>query len=480
MYFVDLNDAYFYGGDVLRYFWYATDDDLGRTSHPPGISTVPPTSLQDAELATGGLLEVNFLPTITWSPEYLARVAAHPNGDVAPTSQEIANSSQTNCILYVNKVNTRRRSGSANRTSFMYTLDRIGYAGKYDVYDVQGFGGVINDLASRATPDFAGGYSVIIHDAGKLRDGALPDGTSPVFAPVHQDLWYWAWLDLYGSFGLHPVATLWVIGENIAATTKASPLLDVMGAGLGSDDIAVPLVEARSSASARFVQLEGYNGPIAFPTLTLTGGCTEGRNYDELLEPLLGSPIPGDDAEYAATHVFRGQGGTPADAGKAVIMSNHIVPGVPVSRFNTIFMAFPWSDVVASAGQPSSAAEIMANSIMANVLAGTCAAGAPSDVDEQVQVAPLLTLLHSPHPNPANPTTTIRFDLGTSGRARVHVFDVAGRLVRSLVDTDMESGHHVVHWDGRNTSGVPVSAGVYVCRLDAADVSQSQKLVIVR
>ncbi len=88
--------------------------------------------------------------------------------------------------------------------------------------------------------------------------------------------------------------------------------------------------------------------------------------------------------------------------------------------------------------------------------------------------------MHSPHPNPANPTTTIRFDLGVSGRARVHVFDVAGRLVRSLIDADMDSGRHVVEWDGRNADGVPVSAGVYVRRFDASGATQSRKLVVVR
>jgi hypothetical protein len=153
MWFVDLDDTYFRGGDELRYFWYAGDAAGGRSSSPLGIGTTLPASVAAAEAATGGLLEVTFLPRITWAPAYLARIASDPNGDLAPTAPELAASSQASCILYYQHVTSNRRTGKINRTSFMFTLDRLGYQGKYDVFDVQGYGNTNNQLGG-ASPEW--------------------------------------------------------------------------------------------------------------------------------------------------------------------------------------------------------------------------------------------------------------------------------------------------------------------------------------
>ena len=65
------------GGDVLLYFWLATDALGGVGSNPVGLRAVP-ASIEEAKERAGGLWEVSFLPKINWDPGYLERIAADP------------------------------------------------------------------------------------------------------------------------------------------------------------------------------------------------------------------------------------------------------------------------------------------------------------------------------------------------------------------------------------------------------------------
>jgi len=82
-------------------------------------------------------------------------------------------------------------------------------------------------------------------------------------------------------------------------------------------------------------------------------------------------------------------------------------------------------------------------------------------------------------PNPARSQTTIRFDLKTSQRASVAVFDVHGRLVRTLADGERSSGSHELLWDGLNSAGESVSSGVYVVRLVSSEGALSRRLTFI-
>jgi hypothetical protein len=83
-------------------------------------------------------------------------------------------------------------------------------------------------------------------------------------------------------------------------------------------------------------------------------------------------------------------------------------------------------------------------------------------------------------PNPFNPRTTLRFDLPQAGAARLAVYDLAGRLVRTLVDGSLPQGANEVAWDGRDETGRPVSTGAYVARLEAGEVLATTRLGLLR
>jgi hypothetical protein len=88
--------------------------------------------------------------------------------------------------------------------------------------------------------------------------------------------------------------------------------------------------------------------------------------------------------------------------------------------------------------------------------------------------------LSGARPNPFNPSTQILFEIPGSMHVSLVIYDVAGRMVRELVDERREAGSHTVRWNGADASGRPVSSGVYYARLSAGNVTQSRPLTLVR
>jgi hypothetical protein len=99
---------------------------------------------------------------------------------------------------------------------------------------------------------------------------------------------------------------------------------------------------------------------------------------------------------------------------------------------------------------------------------------------ELAALAPARLTLHQNAPNPFNPSTTIAFDVPAAGRARLEVFDVRGRHVRSLLDADVQSGAHTARWDGRDGDGRRVGSGIYFYRLEAANATRVRKMVLAQ
>ena len=93
---------------------------------------------------------------------------------------------------------------------------------------------------------------------------------------------------------------------------------------------------------------------------------------------------------------------------------------------------------------------------------------------------PVATALGVNYPNPFNPSTVIPYSLGAAGYTTLRVFDVAGRLITTLVDATMPAGSHLAHWDGRGSDGEAVGSGVYFVRLDAIGVSEAKKIVLLK
>jgi len=97
-----------------------------------------------------------------------------------------------------------------------------------------------------------------------------------------------------------------------------------------------------------------------------------------------------------------------------------------------------------------------------------------------IPIAPMDFAIDQNYPNPFNPSTAIAYQVGRKTRVLLELFDVLGRKVRTLVDGEQITGRYVARWDGKNDRGIPVTAGVYVCRIRAEGYSAARKMILVR
>jgi FlgD Ig-like domain len=95
--------------------------------------------------------------------------------------------------------------------------------------------------------------------------------------------------------------------------------------------------------------------------------------------------------------------------------------------------------------------------------------------------APRTFALHGNVPNPFNPTTVIRYDVPEGGGVvSLTVYDVAGRLVRTLAEGVPGAGEKSVTWNGLDDAGRPVASGVYFYRMQAGSFVQTRKMVLLK
>jgi hypothetical protein len=84
-------------------------------------------------------------------------------------------------------------------------------------------------------------------------------------------------------------------------------------------------------------------------------------------------------------------------------------------------------------------------------------------------------LLYQNHPNPFNSVTEIRYHLPIAERVILRVYNIRGQEVATLMDADLEAGHHTVRWDASGQA-----SGVYFCQLQAGQHVESRKMVYLR
>lgn len=88
--------------------------------------------------------------------------------------------------------------------------------------------------------------------------------------------------------------------------------------------------------------------------------------------------------------------------------------------------------------------------------------------------------LHLSRPNPFNAVTQLRFTLSADGPVTLRIYDVRGKLVRTLIDRGMNAGTHGEIWDGRDDKGISVASGVYLVHLKQGASEATRKVVLLK
>ena len=90
--------------------------------------------------------------------------------------------------------------------------------------------------------------------------------------------------------------------------------------------------------------------------------------------------------------------------------------------------------------------------------------------------------LYPNFPNPFNPSTTIRFAVTGSSpqRVQLHIFDLAGHKIATLVDANFAPGIYKVNWNARDITGSPLPSGVYLYQLKSGPLVKTRKMILMK
>ena len=108
--------------------------------------------------------------------------------------------------------------------------------------------------------------------------------------------------------------------------------------------------------------------------------------------------------------------------------------------------------------------------------------GVPTSVKEEELMQNVLSsfALYQNYPNPFNPSTTIQYNVPKAGEVEARIFDIQGRLVRSLSKSYQQVGTHSLVWDSRGNSGTIVASGTYFCQVLFNGSALIKKLVLIK
>jgi hypothetical protein len=99
---------------------------------------------------------------------------------------------------------------------------------------------------------------------------------------------------------------------------------------------------------------------------------------------------------------------------------------------------------------------------------------------EEAVTLPTQYVLGDARPNPFNPKTVISYDLPQTSQVQLVIYDVAGRVVRTLVDGQRPAGSHGAEWDGRDDGGRPVGSGIYFYAMRAGAWQSQKRLTLLK
>ena len=93
---------------------------------------------------------------------------------------------------------------------------------------------------------------------------------------------------------------------------------------------------------------------------------------------------------------------------------------------------------------------------------------------------PLSFVLHQNYPNPFNPITQIKYELPKASLVNITIYDMIGRIVNNLVSSQQTAGYKSLQWNATNNRGQPVSAGVYLYKIQAGEFRQTKKMILLK
>jgi len=426
-YAVDLNDSLFTRGYMIEYYFKAYDN--------AGESSTLPTRAE----SHGVFFEWTCLPT------------------------------GKSDILYVDDF-AHRGGGEGYglvKRYFDPTFETVLMGSQPDVYQVNSPSSLVsNGPGSRARNNhLVTFYNTIIWDSGDLDVGTITDGTPN--SDKSNDL---TLLINWMNTAEHDVG-IWVLGDNIAYDLHQNltnpRALEFMNTWCGVDYVEASYYHLTGEGRLYGVTnplVTGVPGGIFYhsgspDSFCVYGGCPTINKFDILAPwgngiPALKYPDFGGETHYAGIQFERTNVG------------GHTV--------RTMWFGFSFM-YIRDTGPYS---PMMRNVIFDGVRQWMgMGAGKPDITGGEV---PTAYRLAQNFPNPFNPTTTIKFDMKAKGNVTIKLYNVAGQLVKTLVNDVKDAGSYTATWDGTNNNGSKVASGIYFYRMETKGFCKTKKMVLLR
>ncbi|MEN8006008.1 MAG: FlgD immunoglobulin-like domain containing protein [Candidatus Krumholzibacteriota bacterium] len=436
----DLPDTGFlFPGDVLHYYFYATDAIGGvggadpQTSLMPADTTGFSTSFGDP-MGYNSTFVVHALPSI-WVDD------SHPR------------------VLFINDFANR---GGENEWYTAFSDIGLLSGWDYDIYYVNGpSSGVGNGIGGRASSLLLKDYEVILYTSGDLGVNTIANGDFNNDAGDDVGT-LTDWLDIGGK-------DMFLTGDELAsdldqagAATSAFAE-DYMGVRVWTNSISSSIGNQVTPLVKIIAGNPVFLGPLY--TWYAYGGCP-GINTFDGVEPMGGAFRLAE---------FTNPQGMPGFYSYSAATLNIRNPGPTESRI--ISMPVDLMNIYTDPSAPGSpfAARTMLLEYVLNYF------GIWSDVPDPSPVLPGITFRAGNYPNPFNPRTTIEFSLPTAGHLKLSIFNVRGQLVKTLIDGPRPAGTgQTVVWDGSDNLGSASASGVYFLEARSAGEVMTAKMTLLR
>ena len=89
-------------------------------------------------------------------------------------------------------------------------------------------------------------------------------------------------------------------------------------------------------------------------------------------------------------------------------------------------------------------------------------------------------VLHQNYPNPFNPATTISYDLPEASVVSLSIYDLMGREIRTMINSEQIAGFKNIQWNATDNLGKSVPAGMYIYTIQAGEFRQTRKMVLLK
>lgn len=453
----DLPDQDFlYPGDVVHYYFSATDTILGGLDQ---VTSTLPANLDGYGVFPG---DPGYIP-FQWGADFtvhaLPTVKSTTAGDVPD-------------ILHYNDFGDR---GGENEWYGAYAHMGMMPGVDYDIYHVNSpSSGTGNGLGSTATTALVGLYKHMVYTDGDLRsvclngpkvfdveDGWTGDGSDDISLVE-------AFIDGGGNFfgtGNGFLVGTYLDGSGTGATLTSS----YFGINVVTRDIRLSIDGQSAPIVSPMVNGSGLNLSTEYVAY---GSCPNFMEFD-------GVTVIDEPETFQVAEFLDPDGNTGAYNFAAMVAKERAGAGkVVVSPVDLMYFYTPYGTSAKTNVDP--AARVMILCDVLRYFDGNPAYCDPNTTDPSTGAGIQQPFYAKNWPNPFNPITTIKFSVPKTGQVSLKVYNVRGELVRTLVDESRAAGEYVLEWDGSNDRGQSMASGVYFYETKTNGKSIVNKMALVK